>query len=56
MRKISHGKLFHLQKMILVALLELRDTVMKRRVFNQPIKRLYYGKDTQAITSNLFRA
>jgi hypothetical protein len=56
MEKISYEKLSQLQKLILVALAEPRYAVMKRRAFNQTIKRLYYGKDSRAATSSLSRA
>jgi hypothetical protein len=56
MEKISYEKLSQLQKLILVALSEPRYAVMKRRAFNQLVKRLYYGKDSRVATSNLSRA
>jgi hypothetical protein len=56
MEKISYEKLSQLQKLMLVALLEPRYTVMKRREFNRLIKRLYYGKDSRVATSSLSRA
>ncbi len=54
--RVSCGKLSQLQKLILVALSEPRCAVMKRRGFNQTIKRLYYGKDSRVATSSLSRA
>ena len=54
--KISYEKLSQLQRLILVALLEPRYAVMKRREFNRTIKRLYYGKDRRVATSSLSRA
>jgi hypothetical protein len=39
MGQISYGKLSQLQKLILVALSEGRYAVMKRRAFNQLVKR-----------------
>jgi hypothetical protein len=56
MGKISYEKLSQLQKLILVALLEARYAVLKRREFNRTIKRLYYGKDSRVATSSLSRA
>jgi hypothetical protein len=56
MEKISYEKLSQLQKLIPVALSEPRYAVMKRRAFNQMIKRLYYGKDSRVATSSLSRA
>jgi hypothetical protein len=54
--KISCGKLSQLQRLILVALLEPRYAVMKRRALNRMVKRLYYGKDSRVATSSLSRA
>ena len=56
MGKISYEKLSQLQKLILVALLEARYAVLKRREFNRTIKRLYYGKDSRVATSSLSRS
>jgi hypothetical protein len=56
MEKISYEKLSQLQKLVMVALLEPRYAVMKRREFNRLIKRLYYGKDSRVATSSLSRA
>src|SRR5215469_14373028 len=56
MNRISYEKLSQLQKLILVALLEPRCAVMKRREFNRLIKGLYYGKDSRVATSSLSRA
>jgi hypothetical protein len=56
MGKISYEKLSQLQKLILVALLEARYAVLKRRESNRTIKRLYYGNDSRVATSSLSRA
>jgi hypothetical protein len=56
MGKISYGRLSQLQRLILVALLEPRYAVMKRRAFNRTIKRLYWGKDSRVAASSLSRA
>src|SRR5260370_24849977 len=56
MGKFSFENLSQLQRLILVALLEPRYAVMKRREFNRTIKRLYYGKDSRVATSSLSRA
>src|SRR6516165_3305885 len=56
MNRISYEKLSQLQKLILVALLEPRYAVMKRREFNRTIKRLYWGNDSRVATSSLSRA
>jgi len=56
MSRISYEKLSQLQKLILVALLEPRYAVMKRRELNRLIKWLYYGKDSRVATSSLSRA
>ena len=40
----------------MVALLEPRYAVMKRRAFNRTVKRLYWGKDSRVATSSLSRA
>jgi hypothetical protein len=54
--KFSQISSVQLQKLILVALLEARYAVLKRREFNRTIKRLYYGKDSRVATSSLSRA